>query len=172
MPDGLAIIALAERRAAFARTHGDDGGKARIIGACPQCGLAEARDAIERDAPTVDGWIQRQMFAHKRQPLGPSRDRAGVVRLALRFIKRVIDLTQAQCRAAEEIRLDLGVVNQRHAKAAREVSGGIGLRNRARLSAGNALAVLPAIRLLDARIVDHDDVWAEIRHQHDGRGSR
>src|SRR5262249_56038926 len=76
MLDRLAVIAPAQRSAAFSRATGDDHREARIVSARPEHGLAEPRHSQDGDALGVNALVGFQIIHRATQSPSPGRHRA------------------------------------------------------------------------------------------------
>src|SRR5215813_51058 len=95
MFDRLAVIAPAQRRAALARTTGDDHREARVMSARPEHGLAEARHSQDGDALCVNALVGFQIIHRATQSPRPGRDRAPFVRRRLRLTRFEVERAHA-----------------------------------------------------------------------------
>src|SRR5262249_12745597 len=69
-----------ERRAHLARDYREEGRHALVLGAGPEDGLAQPRDARDGDAPRVDGRVGLEMIDRSADSPGPGADGPPFVR--------------------------------------------------------------------------------------------
>src|SRR5215510_12595201 len=117
MFDRLAVIAPAQRSAAFSRTTGDDHREARIVCAFPEHGLAEPRHAKDGDAPGVNALVGFQIIHRATQSPRPGGYRAPFVRSRLRLSGFEVERAHAVRKAALKVRVNLAVIDRGHADA-------------------------------------------------------